>query len=252
MWSALFFWDWLTQGTFLSESVAIYRGYLVVGVLLAVVAGFADKLSAHERLPERLRTLLGGSLPTVVLWVWFVGWANRIVFLAGLVEPVLSVSLAALAISPIVIHNGPANGSWRTGFANRLLGIQTTLLLLTISLTMLASTVWWNGLGAYALVAPKEDRLIDVIDSFFENSWVYESLSAWIVCVPVIACWIGWQVRDSSSCFPRLAQYMMWFWCLVVAILSANILYTMTIAIIVPTMGSRYELDREEKQNTEK
>src|SRR6056297_3425217 len=100
MLSPLFAWDAAFAGTSLSQSPLVYRLYLIIGIFLAGWAAASDEL-ARRTPSHRLQRLLKSSAPMIVLWLWFVGWANRVVLLAGILEPVLSVSLAAAAVAPI-------------------------------------------------------------------------------------------------------------------------------------------------------
>lgn len=224
--SPLFLWDAIFAGTALSESTAVYQIYLVIGVLIAF--GVAA-LSTERVLIWRIPRLLRGGLPVVLLWIWFVGWANRIVLLAGLVEPVLSLSLAALAIAP-VCREGV---SWRNHFATRLIAVQGSLVLIATTALMLAGNVWWNGTGAYAMIAPVEDRWLDVRQSFFETTWVYELVSAITLLSLPVGLMMAW-----TSKWKRIGIGLILVWCFLVALLSMKILYALTIAIIAFTLGT--------------
>lgn len=224
--SPLFIWDSVWAGTSLSESGLVYRVYLMLGIAVAMVVAFADRLS-QQNLPGWISRLLASSLPTVLIWAWLVGWANRVVLQAGIAEPVLSVSLAALAISPIGNFN-----TWRATLACRLLAIQATLIAIMTTATMLASPTWWNGTGAYALVAPTEDRLFSVQQTVFETPFVYEMVTLLIVCALPIGIVLAW--RDHTR---PLGIGLILGWCFLVGLLSANILYAATLGIIATSIG---------------
>ncbi|KAA5543689.1 hypothetical protein FYK55_10860 [Roseiconus nitratireducens] len=237
MFSPLYLWDSAFAMSPLSEAAWVYQAYLLIGIALAVLVAVANPLYRFERLPRVVSSLLAGSLPCVLLWIWFVGWANRAVLLAGITEPVLSVSLAALAIAPSgvpALDRLPVSKrlSWRTTLSRRLIAVQATLIALMTTATMLASPIWWNGMGAYALVAPVQDRLIDVRETFFENSIVYESLTLLLVLVLPLGFWLAWRPNTR-----RLALGLIAVWATVVAFLSANILYAVTLAIIATSIG---------------
>lgn len=227
--SPLFIWDSIFAQTSLGESAFVYRCYLLVGIALALLAGVADQLGRFT-LPRFASVIVQGCWPTLLLWVWFVGWANRIVLLAGIVEPLLSVSLAALAIAPIGQQDHVT--SWRTTFAQRLIALQTTLIAILTTATLLASPTWWNGTGAYALVAPAQDRLFVATDTFFEITLVYELTTALIVCVLPIGIFLAWK-----PAFRKIGIGLVVAWCVVVGFLSANVLYAATLGIIVTTIG---------------
>jgi hypothetical protein len=234
--SPLFMWDALFASSSLGQSAFVYRLYLLVGILLAVAVGVSDQ-GDRLKVPRFLDRLLGSCWPSVLLWAWFVGWANRIVLLAGIVEPLLSVSLAALAIAPIGRHaDGTATigpFSWRTTLAKRLLAVQMSLIAMMTTATMLASSVWWNGTGAYALVAPTEDRWFDVRGSIFETPWVYELTTTWIVCTLPIGILLAWR----SSTRP-IGLGLILVWCCLVALLSENVLFAVTLAITATAIGT--------------
>ncbi|WP_182870981.1 hypothetical protein [Stieleria mannarensis] len=238
--SPLFIWDALTGESSLGESALVYRLYLVVGIALAVFAAAGDRLAGWNA-PKKLAAFGVGSGPTVLLWIWFVGWANRIVLLAGTVEPLLSVSLAAVAIapagrasaSPAAADSDPGPISWRATLAGRLLAVQTTLVALITTATLLASPVWWNGTGAYALVAPAEDRFINVIGTFFETPAIYEVLTALIVCALPLGVFLAWKPATR-----KIGVAIMVAWSVVVGLLSANLLYAVTLGIVSTTIGA--------------
>ena len=239
--SPLFVWDSVFAGSALGESGLVYRAYLVVGIILAVMVAFADRLST-QNMPGWASRLLQTSWPMVVLWVWLVGWANRVVLLAGITEPLLSVSLAALAIAPIgsvARKDGDhdslqamQSGTWRATLARRLLAAQATLIAIMTTASMLASTAWWNGTGAYALVAPQEDRLISVVGTVFERPVFFEMLTMLIVCTLPIGIVLAW--RDGTR---RLGVALVIAWCCLVGLLSANILHAATLGIIATSIG---------------
>ena len=235
--SPLFVWDALFAGSVWGESAIVYRGYLLLGILLALLVAVSDRMD-RVNLPSRVSKLLGSCWPSVLLWIWFVGWANRIVLVAGIVEPVLSVSLAALAIAPIAHRmtgqSGPESLSWRTTLSRRLLAVQASLIGILTTATMLASPTWWNGMGAYALIAPVEDRLFDVRGSFFESPLVYELTTALIVCALPVGIAFAWQPP-----WRRIGIGLILAWCFLVALLSANVLYAVTLGIIASTIGTK-------------
>ncbi|MEO1526252.1 MAG: hypothetical protein AAFX06_12505 [Planctomycetota bacterium] len=226
--SPLYWFDALTRGSSWSESVAVYRAYLVIGIILSVVAAIAGPIS--KRSNGWVAWCLGGSLPTLLLWIWFVGWANRVVLLAGICEPILSVSLAALAIAPAM----SATPSWRVTLAKRLLEIQTTLFAFVTTALMLFGNVWWNGTGAYALAAPEEDRFLSVAGTFFENPVIYEGTTAFLLIGLPLAVWL---VRRES--LRALGLGVWWVWCATVALLSAEMIYAATLGVLILSVEKR-------------
>lgn len=236
MLSPLYVWDSLFADTSLAESSVVYRLYLLFGVLLCVFCAFSAQVSHRLKDATGLQRFCLSSGPSVLLWIWFVGWANRTMLLAGIFEPVASVSLAAVAIAPA----NPAH-HWRHTFARRLISIQTTMILLIASATMLASPLWWNGTGAYGLIAPAEDRFIallgspteSVIASMLQQPLVYESLTLLIALGLPVGCFLAWQCD-----WRKPGRIIIWCWCLAVAFLGAHVLYSLTISTLVITFGT--------------
>jgi hypothetical protein len=232
MLSPLFAWDAAFAGTSLSQSPLVYRLYLIVGIVSAGWAAGSDELARRTSSP-RLQRLLQSSVPMILLWLWFVGWANRVVLLAGIVEPLLSVSLAAVAVAPLGCAGDVGAVHWRSRLSERLLGVQATLLALTTTATMLASATWWNGTGAYALVAPVEDRFFDVRGTFFEIALVYELVNFLLVASLPVGVVLAW--RDNTR---KTGIAMIIAWSAVVGLLSANVLYAATFAVIATKIGN--------------
>ena len=234
--SPLFIWDSVFATSALGESALVYRGYLLLGILLASLVGFSDRLGRFE-LPGWCARLVRGSWLPALLWIWFVGWANRVVLLAGVVEPVLSVSLAAIAIAPSASAGSgtqqPEGVSWRATLSRRLLAVQATLISILTTATMLASPTWWNGTGAYALVAPEEDRLFSATDTAFRTPLIYESTTALIVCLLPIGIVLAWRTGTRKWGIGLVVG-----WCGLVGFLSANLLYAATLGIIVTAIGT--------------
>lgn len=237
--SPLFVWDSIFGSSSLGESATIYRCYLLIGIALSILVGVSDRL-LRPGMPIWATRLLRSGLPTLILWVWFVGWANRIVLLAGIVEPILSLSLAALAIAPIAgSHFGDGVselGQWRTTLSRRLLAVQATLIAALTTATMLASPTWWNGTGAYAIVAPEQDRLVTTTDTFFQTPLVYELTTVLIVCLLPIGILLAWQGGSDGKTRP-IGLGLVWCWCALVGFLSANLLYAATMGIIAAAIG---------------
>ncbi|MCC9601338.1 hypothetical protein LOC67_12350 [Stieleria sp. JC731] len=231
--SPLFIWDSTFQGSTLSENTWIYRGYLIIGVLLSLSMAFADRIDKIA--PAFLAKFCQQGGLAALVWIWFVGWANRTVLLAGVAEPLISMSLAALIIAPLTPRKkGEARHSWRTNFSRRLLACQATLVSLLTTATMLASPIWWNGTGAYALVAPVEDRFFDVRGGWFETPWVYECLTALLVIMLPLGIYLAWHAGTRKK-----GVVLVVAWSVLVGFLTTNVLYAATLAIIATTLGDR-------------
>ncbi|TWU02799.1 hypothetical protein [Stieleria varia] len=199
----------------------VYYTYLLAGVALSGVVIFGK----------------GGRVAQWILWGVLVGWANRIVMLSGLVETLLSLGLFATAIGPPTSIVGllsvgasrsgdpgsdppqqPAD--WTVGFATRLLAVQFTLIAVLTTATMLASNIWWNGIGAYALAAPVQDRYLQITGGWFEREFVYEACTHVLVCLLPLGVALAWW-RERYY----LGKIFIGVWCLMVAFLGSHWLY---------------------------
>ncbi|MEM9589496.1 MAG: hypothetical protein AAGA03_19595, partial [Planctomycetota bacterium] len=188
---------------FWTDALWIYQACLVLGIVFATLAAVGV-----AQVPA-----------TWLLWLLVVAWANRFVFLAGIGETLLSLSLFAVAIAP---GGGPPwrrSKSYRddrTGIAARLLGLQTTLVAGVCWLGTVSGEAWWNGMGAYAMFAPVEDRLFDWTESWLATTWVYELLTVVItISLPLGLCmtWSGWRIWGRTSIA---------VWAVLVALLGAH------------------------------
>ena len=224
---------WIVSPLFLTDSLLVYQLYLLVGIVMAVVVA-AGK---------------GGRVCAVMLWLLFVGWANRSTFLAGVSESLISLGLFAGTIAvpqAAWARSSPASAnsedlrsenlapgkptSWTNTLALRLWATQISVVIIATVATMLAGRVWINGLGAYALVAPAMDRAIDwtVFGSPMLNTWVHESLTHYLVWALPVGLVLAWTLGDG-----RLGRRLLWAWCLIVAILGSHFLYAASFALMV-------------------
>ncbi len=220
---------WNFSPLFLTDSIWIYHGYLIVGVALSMMVMVGR----------------GGRIATWCLWMLLVGWANRAMILSGLTETLLSLGLFAAAIAPPASAWGRtrsgnpepdeqhkqdgAEQHWSARFSMRLLAVQITIIGLLTCATMLAGRVWFNGEGAYALAAPAEDRTIDWTG---EGSWLtfplmYEPLTHLLVILLPLGFALSW--RPSTR---RYGVMMLWAWCVVVGLLGSLWLYAATFAVM--------------------
>ena len=217
---------WILSPLFLIESLVFYRVYLVIGISLALLVAIGR----------------GGQLACWMLWIVLVGCANRAMILSGLTESLLSLGLFATAIAPAgssLNRPGlqkdsssgdwrPSSGDWRSGFSQRLVALQITLVGIATFVTMLGGRVWFNGIGAYALAAPVEDRTIDWTESLLVNPLVHESLTHLMVIALPLGLSLAWIEKTN-----RLGQAILCAWCLLVALLGSHWLYAITFAAMV-------------------
>ena len=207
---------WMLSPLFLADRLlgshaVVYRAYLLVAIGLCGIVAFGR----------------GGKIATWALWLAFVGWANRLVLLAGLTETLLSLGLFAAAIAPAASAFDSDKLDWKAGFSLRLTAVQITLFAACTVATMLAGTIWWNGLGSYALLAPVEDRTFAFgeVDTFFASPLVYDSLTHLLVIALPIGMLLAW-LRPRSWIGPAIV----FAWCAIVAILGSHWLYGLTFA----------------------
>ncbi len=204
---------WNVSPLFLTDNPLIYHGYLALGIVLccAVVAG------------------RGGRPAALALWALLVGWANRAMILSGLTETVLSLGLFAAAIAPAASAWGSnrAEVHWTSRLAGRLIAVQITLVGLATFITMLGGRVWFNGLGAYALAAPWQDRTINWTNqgSLLGNATVHELLTHLLVFSLPIGLLLAW--RRSTT---RYGKAILMMWCVAIACLGSLWLYAAALA----------------------
>lgn len=211
--------QWIVSPLFLADSAWIYYVYLIIGI---IVSG----LVASGR---------GGRIACWALWLLLVGWANRAMFLSGLSETLLSLGLFASAVAPsqsslrsLQRHGVDGPSDWTAGFSERLMAVQITLIGAATFITMLAGRVWFNGVGAYALAAPAEDRTIDLTDSWLVHPLVHESLTHLMMIALPLGFVLAWCGRTN-----RIGQAILIGWCITVALLTSNWLYAATFGVMV-------------------
>jgi hypothetical protein len=211
---------WNISPLFLTDNPLIYHGYLVVGVMLCCVVA-AGK---------------GGRPAAFALWAMLVGWANRAMILSGLTETLLSLGLFAAAIAPAAPawESHRQSVHWTARLARQLIAVQITMVGLGTFVTMLGGRVWFNGLGAYALAAPWQNRTIDWTgdDSILVNATMHESLTHMLVFALPIGLLLAWRVSAT-----RYGKATLTLWCLAIACLGSLWLYTASFAVMVWAIG---------------
>lgn len=212
---------WNISPLFLTDTALVYHGYLAVGVMLCCVVAAGR----------------GGRPAAFALWAMLVGWANRAMILSGLTETLLSLGLFAAAIAPAAPAwaSQPQNVHWTARLARQLIAVQITLVGLGTFITMLGGRVWFNGLGAYALAAPWQDRTINWTgdDSLLVNATVHELLTHMLVFALPIGLLFAWRVSAT-----RYGKAILTLWCLAIACLGSLWLYAASFAVMVWAIGS--------------
>lgn len=223
---------WILSPLFLTNSLAVTYGYLVVGIGLAIFVG----VGRSPRSEQPSRWSFGWAF---AFWLVFVGWANRTMFVGGLAETLLSLALFASALSglarPALLERRDPSESglcrrqhWTAGFSQRLMAVQITIVGVATFVTMLAGRVWHNGIGAYALAAPAEDRTIDWTNTMLVNPLIHETLSHAILVAIPIGLVLAW--KPSTN---QMGKCVLITWCIAIAVLGSHWLYAATFAIMV-------------------
>ena len=207
---------WIVSPLFLTDNGLVYQLYLAISVVICAVVAAGR----------------GGRAAPWGLWLLFVGWANRGMIVAGLAETLLSLGLFASAIAPpspawARTHQGTETKSWLAGFATRLMSIQISVIGVATFVTMLGGRVWFNGLGAYALAAPVQNRAIDwTTHDWFVN--LHELVThAMVIALPA-GFLLAWNARTN-----RTGKGILVLWCFAVALLGSHWLYSAAFATMV-------------------
>ncbi len=201
---------WRLSPLYWVDSPVLLRGYLLLGMALAVASAVVRQTRAVQ----------------VALWLWVLWLANRSLMLAGLEELVLVFGLGYLALAP-----ADEKPHWSGSVALRLLQLHVSFLVAVTGLTMLSSLIWWDGSGVMALVAPVENRSIDWVDRL-SAPWVHELLTHAIVVVAIVAPVLLW-----SAATRKVACVAAMLWCAVLGLLSSQWLYFATLAVLLQVFG---------------
>lgn len=221
--------SWIVSPLFWTESPRAYQLYLICGIAAALAVLFGR----------------GGRWMSFVLWCLFVGWANRAMLLSGLAETLLSLGLFASAISPAGSmwaaiskkrrakqnsSDEPAVSHWTAGFSERLLATQITVIGVATWVAMLGGRVWFNGLGAYALAAPVEDRTIDWTGagSLLVRVSVHEGITHLMMIALPLGLLLAWLPKTS-----QIGKLMVVGWAVAIGMLGSHWIYAMTFAVLV-------------------
>lgn len=165
-WSPL----WLVQ------SAAWLQTWLAVGVALSLLAASG----------------FGGRLTLAILCLWAITWANRLVALSGLVEPMLIASLGYLIVDPgvpLTVHSRTTDSRWSAGLALRLLQTHWWLLVAAGLLSQLGGLVWWRGEAVWWLAAAGRSNWLSVELIRGQASWI-NGLTHAVIVVQILALWL--------------------------------------------------------------
>jgi len=208
--------SWRWSPLYLVDSILILRGYLGVGVLLALATAWYRELRA----------------PVVLLWLWCVWLANRSLLISGPEELALVFGLAYLSIAR------PTNGShWSSALAMRLIQVHTSLLICLSGLTMLSAKIWWDGTGSASVAAPTGRRLVDV-SQWLTSPWLHESLTHAIVMVAIAGSIAVWFAATR-----RIACVSLLLWCGILGLLSSQWMYVATLGVLLQSFRTASSRD---------
>lgn len=210
--------QWRLSPLFWIDSPALLRGYLLVGMALAIALPLVRSTRAVA----------------IALWLWAVWLANRSLMIGGIEEVTLAWGLGYLAISPASLpwprKTGGDPGWCATGWAGslawRLMQLHISLVFLVTGLTMLSSIAWWDGTGVMAVVSPVESRAFDLTQTL-RTPWIHETLTHAIALGAVTLPVLLW-IRATRFVGFGLAI----LWCVGLAILSSQWMHFFSLAVL--------------------
>lgn len=134
---------------------------------------------------------------SVLALVAVLSYVNRAPLLAGQFEPVLTMVLAYLCLTPAGAHLsvdrwrrqkrqlGELSPSVAANIGLRLIQLHTAGFVLLSGLTMLAGQPWWNGEGLWYLIAHTESRWLDLSalqsHTYVINLWTHLTVGSHLV-----------------------------------------------------------------------
>ncbi len=161
-----------------TDSTGFYRGWLVLGILTAIVGAIG----------------LGGRTTLTVLLVLVLCWAHRIAWLQGPVEPALIAAISYLIVEPGTTlafrkDSPTVKRTWRGRVALRLLQTHWWILIAAGTLSQLASVIWWRGEAAWWLASANRSWFFST-EALRGNASLINGLSHSIVVVELLALWL--------------------------------------------------------------
>lgn len=196
--------QWRLSPLFWIDSPMLLRGYLLIGMALAIASPLVRSTSA----------------PAILLWLLVVWLANRSLMIDGIEEVTLAWGLGYLAISPA------GSIGWTVSMARRLMQLHLSLIFLITGLTMLSSFAWWDGTGVMAVVSPVESRYFDFTQTL-RTPWIHETLTHGIALGALALPALLWMrpVRQMGFCLAIL-------WCVGLAVLSSQWMHFLAMATL--------------------
>jgi len=204
---------WRLSPLYWIDSPALLRGFLVLGMLLAIAMPMVGQT----------RTV------SIALWLAVVWLGNRSMMIGGLEEVTLAWGLGYLMIARAGWPRAeqPINaGGWTASLAQRLLQIHLSIVFLVTGLAMLSSLAWWDGTGVMAVVSPLENRYFDFTETL-QPPLLHELLTHGIVLGAISLPPLLWfqPTRAVGFCLAIV-------WCVTLAILSSQAMNFLTLAVL--------------------
>lgn len=204
------------------DSPALLRGFLLVGMISAVLMG--------------LGRLGRGAI--VVCWLCMLSLANRQWVVVGLVEFPLTLGLLGLTIAGSGRGQPPTRQlkAWQIGLGKRLLQVQAALLVLAIAAAQGVRGEWYSGEGFARLLTSGAGRIADL--SFLAASPLMNQLAGVLVVVipwaSVVA--FAWGLWRGNSSWQRLAIGVLLAHTMLLAALADRWLYGMALAALLVSL----------------
>lgn len=204
--------SWRLSPLYWVDSPLLLRGYLLVGMMLAIALPLVRSTRAVA----------------VALWLAVVWLANRSMIVSGLEEVTLAWGLAYLAIAapgrPSV--DRLAQDGWTASLAQRLIQIHLSIVFLVTGLSMLASLAWWDGTGVMAIVSPAEIRYFDLNETL-QSPRIHEPLTHAIVVGAIALPVLLWNRSTQTVGFCLAIA-----WSIGLAVLSSQCLHFLAMAML--------------------
>jgi len=196
--------QWRLSPLFWIDSPMLLRGYLLIGMALAIASPLVRSTRA----------------PAISLWLFVVWLANRSLMIGGIEEVTLAWGLGYMAIAPA------GSIGWTVSLARRLMQLHLSLVFLITGLTMLSSLAWWDGTGVMAVVSPVESRYFDFTQTLL-TPWIHETLTHGIALGAIALPALLWMrpVRQMGFCLAIL-------WCVGLAVLSSQWMHFLAMATL--------------------
>ena len=216
------------------DSYGMYVLFVLLAIVFSLTVTAVDWGGARfSRFVSRPGVRRGLVILPWVIWLCIVAWANRLLWLSGLTETLLSWTWFAVAIAgssgcevrpvpgePIEVDNAPRSSA-TAGFGMRLLALQGSLLVFITWVSMLTAPVWWNGTGAVALSAATDHRTVNWLP-LLAPVWMHESVTHALIVAMPLGLWMAWRPAAAAR---RVGIGVLTVWAVVVALLGSHWVY---------------------------